>query len=230
MKCWNVRAPENAVLVREVATLSGGISAGAFSPDFEKLLLGDSTGKVHLFSLNETEPGEKPPLLIRKVLTPHSEPLPPSSSDQSMESENERTASEIARDFIERNQIIIHQDEYVGAIQGPNYASTGLFARQDHKNCDPEKRIRRKLREVSARRYQYKRQEFSELPQNSSCSNPLQHISNVARELDVSLLEGDNELDLNFVDEHDFKLDLSPSFAHLNIDESDSEGKPRKFL
>lgn len=39
--------------MRTVLSLSGGISAGAFSKDFSKLLIGDATGKVHLINVND---------------------------------------------------------------------------------------------------------------------------------------------------------------------------------
>jgi hypothetical protein len=47
-----VRAPRGEAFVRTVLSLSGGISAGAFSKDFSKLLIGDATGKVHLIDMD----------------------------------------------------------------------------------------------------------------------------------------------------------------------------------
>ncbi|TVY49371.1 Rik1-associated factor [Lachnellula occidentalis] len=59
LKAWNIHeAPGNA-LVRHVLEVSGGISVGAFSRDFSKLLIGDATGKVHLLAYDDSELDEE---------------------------------------------------------------------------------------------------------------------------------------------------------------------------
>ena len=49
-----MRAPKGEAFVRTVLSVSGGISAGAFSKDFSKLLIGDATGKVHLIEVDDS--------------------------------------------------------------------------------------------------------------------------------------------------------------------------------
>lgn len=228
LKCWNIRAPQDAVLVRDVATLSGGISAGVFSPNFEKLLIGDSTGKVHLFSLDDMEPGDRRPPVMRKALIPHTEPSPSLSQNQDVEPDSERTAAEIAREFIAKGQILIHKDEYIGAIQGPDYASTNLFAPADHKHNDPTRRVRRAFRKEQAERYQNRSLDLPRLQGGVCSSNTRQHASNMKQDLDLTVLEPSVGLDLVIVDDGDFTFELGPRFALLDLDE-DEEGKPPAY-
>ncbi|RAL61727.1 hypothetical protein DID88_002795 [Monilinia fructigena] len=55
VKAWDIKRPRGKALVREVLAASGGIGAGAFSPDFSKLIIGDATGKVHLLTRSEND-------------------------------------------------------------------------------------------------------------------------------------------------------------------------------
>ena len=59
VKAWDVRKPKGNAFVRTVLSVSGGITAGAFSENFSRLLIGDATGKVHLLGIDEEseEPG-----------------------------------------------------------------------------------------------------------------------------------------------------------------------------
>lgn len=42
-------------------SVSGGISAGAFSKNYSKLLIGDATGKVHLLEVDDSDPNDSTP-------------------------------------------------------------------------------------------------------------------------------------------------------------------------
>lgn len=171
MKAWDVRAPKGEAYVRTVLSVSGGISAGAFSKDFSKLLIGDATGKVHLIEVGDSDDSGDPggedavvaeqrslttsrdqpamqsddrsqqPLKRPKVLIPHPEPLPPSEFEHGME-EKEQTAHAMAEAYIESGQLIVHPDRGIGAIQGPNYADTLLYRFEAHEDFDGTKPLR----------------------------------------------------------------------------------------
>jgi hypothetical protein len=53
VKAWDIRKPKGNAFVRTVLSVSGGITAGAFSNNFSQLLIGDATGKVHLLGVDE---------------------------------------------------------------------------------------------------------------------------------------------------------------------------------
>jgi len=220
VKAWNVRACPGHEFVRDVIKLSGGISAGKFSPDFSKLVIGDSTGKVHLLSLGQAEPSEESPLAIRKPITPHP-PLPaPLIDDDDMEIPPEQTAREIAQEFLDRQQIIIHEDEWIGAVQGPNYASTGLFYDGNkYKDEYREDSIGWSIEELGEKqqlRHNVERTRFPQLPDIQSSSRFL-HEKNLCLDLDPAVLLPETyvqlreaRVDLNFQDENDFLFELGP--------------------
>lgn len=148
VKAWNVKAPKGSTFIRDVLSVSGGISAGAFSKDFSKLVIGDATGKVHLLSIDESDGEEdnraskeifrgkfpqKSGVLLKgvklpKVIIPHQEPV----SD-----EIEATAEAMAQLYLNEGQLTVHPDRVIGAIQGPNYAETRLFMVEAHQDRDP---------------------------------------------------------------------------------------------
>ena len=53
VKAWDIRRPKGQAFVRTVLSVSGVITAGAFSSNFSNLLIGDATGKVHLLETHE---------------------------------------------------------------------------------------------------------------------------------------------------------------------------------
>jgi hypothetical protein len=220
LKAWNIRAPPGHELVRDVIRLSGGISAGRFSSDFGKLVIGDSTGKVHLLSLNQVEHSENIPTVSRKLITPHPSLLAPLIDDDDMEIPREQTAREIGQEFLDRGQIIIHEDEWVGAVQGPNYASTGLFYNveeyKDEFGQVSEGWSTQELHEKKQLRYEIEITKFPRLPDIQS-SNRFLHEKNVILDLNLSTLSPETyaqlrreRVDLNFQSENNFLLELGP--------------------
>jgi WD40 repeat protein len=228
LKAWNIRSPPGRELVRDVVRLSGGISAGKFSPDFSKLVIGDSTGKVHLLSLGQAEPSEAIPIALRKPITPHP-PLPaPLIDDDDMEIPPEQTAKEIGQEFLDRGQITIHEDEWIGAVQGPNYASTGLFYNVEEYKDElvqvSEGWSTKELREKQLLRYNVEMIEFPRLPDIQS-SNLLLHEKNVNLDLNLAALSPETyvqlreeRVDINFQSENDFLLELGPILDVEDID------------
>lgn len=199
LKAWNIRAPPGYEFVRDVVKLSGGISAGKFSPDFSKLVIGDSTGKVHLLSLGQVESSEEIPRALRRPITPHA-PLPaPLIDDNDMEIPPEQTAREIALEFLDRGQITIHEDEWIGAVQGPNYASTGLFydanKYKDEYREDSIGWSMEELREKQQLRYDVEGIKFPQLPDIQSSSRLL-HEKNLCLDLDLAALSPETYVQL----------------------------------
>lgn len=184
LKAWDVRAPEGEAHVRDVMKLSGGVYAGAFSDDFERLLIGDATGKIHLLSIEdeenatdhgfgEYEAGVAQPLIqhqflhrlqdrttkIRRPIVPHSSVA--STTGVTTDHDIPISGVAIARDFLDQNQLVLTQDPYIGVVQGPDYAATGLFRADLHKNSDPTRKWRRAVREQQA--FRLKGQPIDEL-------------------------------------------------------------------
>lgn len=161
VKAWDVRAPRKKAFVRDVLEVAGGISAGAFSKDYSKLLIGDATGKVHLLAYDDSD-------LVEPIITP----LPPTNAAASLnpllraasgngrpgqpiskrpkaiiqhtEPSNAGSANDdpsdkdepIGREFLEEQQLILHPDPCIGVVQGPNYHSTAFFRLEAHEEED----------------------------------------------------------------------------------------------
>ncbi|KAG7010052.1 hypothetical protein G7Y79_00001g003240 [Physcia stellaris] len=133
VKYWDVnRAPEDA-LIKDIAQLQAGVSCGSFSPDGASLLVGDSTGGVHLLAsgpgyLTEEERkfGKGP---IGYIPAPRDDPSP---------SEHETGPGQgqlAAQDLLTSEQLTMHSIFGVG--QGPAYA--GPYAAYAHDVGPPSK-------------------------------------------------------------------------------------------
>lgn len=229
LKAWNIRAPPGHEFIRDVIRLSGGISAGKFASDFSKLVLGDSTGKVHLLSLGQVEPSEESPIALRKPITPHPPLQAPLIDDDDMEIPPEQTARQIGQEFLDRGQIVIHEDMWVGAVQGPHYASTGLFYNveeyKDEFGQHSEGWSTQELEEKQQLRYNVETIKFPQLPYIQSSSRLL-HEKNVNLDLNLAVLSPETyaqlrkeRVDVDFQNENDFLLELGPI---LDIDVKDS--------
>ncbi|KAH8593290.1 hypothetical protein B0O99DRAFT_547507 [Bisporella sp. PMI_857] len=229
VKAWDVRAPKGQAFVRTVLSVSGGISSGAFSGDFSRLVIGDATGKVHLLGIDEdsdddspqeravvktaikptawlrsTIPGGKAP----KVIIPHHEISPPLQTDIGVKIE--QTADELARTYIEEGQIRLHPDRRIGAIQGPNYAELKLYRLEEHENNDGSM----PLRPTVQARQQFEilndpETRILRLP-NMRSSNKQQHEENLKKDsqllpkIPVSLR---HEVELDYEPEYEFEFD-----------------------
>ncbi|KAF4634356.1 hypothetical protein G7Y89_g3750 [Cudoniella acicularis] len=158
LKAWDIRAPPNHAFVRDVLELSGGISAGAFSKDFSKLLIGDATGKVHFLSFSESSEefsilGESSraskhniglgiAVMTRgrpKVVIPHPEPPAPSPSIETEAQNIELSGKIIGRQYIEEGQLRLHPHPAIGAVKGPNYHEIGFYRLEAHRDQDKTK-------------------------------------------------------------------------------------------
>ncbi|RYP03569.1 hypothetical protein DL764_005070 [Monosporascus ibericus] len=157
IKVWNIRHGR-AVLVKDLIEASGPIMCGAFSPDFTKLAVGDGTGRVYVMALDEDDEqnqgenkgmttvssgflqssaflrlqrGDKQQAIRRpRPFIPHGDVPPPDGPPES------QLGRVNAKEFLRNGELVIHPDESIGAVQGPNYANTGLFREEAHLNGD----------------------------------------------------------------------------------------------
>ena len=131
VKCWDIdRAPEDA-LVRDVVQLQAGISCGYFSPDHVSLLVGDSTGAVHILSSNPGGAGARQDSLPMEPqgidFIPAVRTEPPPLGEQP------GPGQLAARELLATGQLTI--DPEFGIGQGPSYA--GPYAAYAHEEGPP---------------------------------------------------------------------------------------------
>ncbi|KAI5457977.1 hypothetical protein BGZ63DRAFT_54274 [Mariannaea sp. PMI_226] len=150
VRVWNVRNRRRPY-VRNLLRAPGPISFGAFSPDRSKLAVGDATGRMFIFSLDKRDGHQKHfvniPGTARQVrrpqpLIPHPEPPMPTpdpdvDSDDGEESSDSDIEAYTRRKYLDQRKLVISGNPVIGAVQGPEYASTGLFRRDAHLNDDP---------------------------------------------------------------------------------------------
>ncbi|CAI4218153.1 unnamed protein product [Parascedosporium putredinis] len=145
VKIWNVRHKDP--LVRDLLEVPGPVSAGAFSPDFTKLAIGDASGRVYLLSVSkgDDKPGSfiklpgidgGPPRSIRRPtpFIPHPEPPPPNGAQIP-----DRSSLGVlrAQRYLAEGQLVKHPNPVLGVFQGPQYASLNLYCREAHEDDDP---------------------------------------------------------------------------------------------
>lgn len=145
VKIWNVRHKDP--LVRDLLEVPGPVSAGAFSPDFTKLAIGDASGRVYLLSVSkgDDKPGSfiklpssdgGPPRTIRRPTPyiPHPEPPPPNGAQTP---DHSSLGVLRAQRYLAEGQLVKHPNPVLGVFQGPNYASLNLYCREAHEDDDP---------------------------------------------------------------------------------------------
>ncbi|KAI1760876.1 WD40 repeat-like protein [Hypoxylon sp. FL1150] len=164
VKVWNIRHGEG-VLVRDLMEVAAPITAGAFSPDLTKLVVGDGSGRVYLLDTKDEEEDNQAPISsgflqlqrdgqqrsIRRPrpFIPHREPPEPDVCDydgyydetlvhnrSQMRSLTPETGQELAQEYLASSKLILHPDPTIGAIQGPAYAATELYRAEAHLDGD----------------------------------------------------------------------------------------------
>ncbi|KAM0335190.1 hypothetical protein ACHAQA_000231 [Verticillium albo-atrum] len=145
VKVWNVRNRMKP-LVRDLLRVDAPISSGVFSPNRAKLAIGDASGRVSLLSVDEADdqpakyikipaatqslvPTKARFVRVPKAFTPHATPPSPDGTEL-------QTGIERARAYVAQNQIQIHPNRCIGAIQGPAYAELGLYRDELHNDDD----------------------------------------------------------------------------------------------
>ncbi|KFY10263.1 hypothetical protein V492_05092, partial [Pseudogymnoascus sp. VKM F-4246] len=198
VKAWDVRAPPDEVHVADVITLSGGISAGAFSSDHSRLLIGDATGKLNVLRCGDFEEcDESPPRRRQQPIIPHYEAARSASnaSGDFLEPSPEPTAREMAQRYIDAGQLVVHSDPYIGAVQGQKYAETGLFCRQLHQGGDPQLEPLDDVMALQQKRYQGKQLVIRTTRDIEPCPES-QHQANFLMDLHPEQLDPQNAADL----------------------------------
>lgn len=195
VKVWNIRR-KRSPFVRKLLEAPGPISCGVFSPDHSKLAIGDATGRVFLFSVDDrdqieshftTLPGTNRRIRRPKQFIPHPEPKPPTESTM-----------EPSEQYLASNQLTIHPNPVIGAVQGPAYSSTGLFRLDAHAHPDPTAPLlpefERNQRSTIHASLGPRSRSLRRLKDITSSHNALDrkgHAENVSLDLDVSTLESD---------------------------------------
>ncbi|KAI0181436.1 WD40 repeat-like protein [Hypoxylon sp. FL1284] len=166
IKVWNIRQGKGA-LVRDLIEVAAPITAGAFSPDLTKLVIGDGSGRVYFLGIEDEEEdnqasvssgflqlqrdGKQRSIRRPRPFIPHREPPEPDMCgsngyrDESLVRSNEarngsylpETGQDWAREYLDTSQLILHPDPTVGAVQGPAYAETELYRAEAHLDGDP---------------------------------------------------------------------------------------------
>ncbi|KAM0464331.1 hypothetical protein ACHAPV_002888 [Trichoderma viride] len=214
VKVWNVRNKRKPYL-RTLLEAPGPISCGAFSPDLRKLVVGDATGRVFLFSIDKedepeahfvTIPGVDRQLRRPTPFIPHPEPEPPARSPGDLEGvyddDDIHIIDLVKRTFLDTKQIVINPNPTIGAVQGPEYAATGLFRREAHLNEDPAGHLlsyfeRNQRQSIDASRGGFARSvRRLRDPGEADPMMKIQHYTNRTRELDIEAISADDLADL----------------------------------
>lgn len=213
VKAWNVRAPPAEVHVADVITLSGGISAGVFSSDHSRLLVGDATGKLNVLRCGDLDEDEEfPPRRRQQPIIPHYEASRSAADGDGdlVEPSPEPTAREMAQRFVDAGQVVIHPDPYVGAVQGENYVGTGLFCRQLHHGGDPHGEPLEDVVRQQEKRYQGKQliirttRDAAPCPEAEHQKNYMLDLHLGQLSLETALVLKASRVDFAFEDENDF--------------------------
>ncbi|KAI8964990.1 WD40 repeat-like protein [Daldinia sp. FL1419] len=160
VKVWNVRQGKGE-LIRNLIEVAAPVTAGAFSPDFTKLLIGDGSGRVYLMDMEDDEEniergtsilapgvlnlevnGKQRAIRRPRPFIPHPEVPPPNYGGNEGYSDRAQSQYQLgqlrAKEYLESACITLHPDRTIGAVQGPAYPATGLFRADAHLNQDPQ--------------------------------------------------------------------------------------------
>lgn len=236
VKAWNVRAPPGEEHVADVITLSGGISAGVFSSDHSRLLIGDATGKLNVLKCGDLDEFEDSPSRRRQQpIIPHYEASRSAANGDGSGNGDlvvpspEPTAREMAQRYVDAGQVIIHPDPYIGAVQGENYVDTGLFCRQLHEGGDPYSKPLEDVERQQQKRYEGKRLIISTTRDIEPCLEP-QHQKNYMMDLQTEQLHPataveleQSGVDFSFDDENEY--DYEPDDYEPDVDVSEEAGE-----
>ncbi|KAJ6781167.1 hypothetical protein PWT90_08260 [Aphanocladium album] len=212
VKVWNIRNRRKP-FVRDLLRAPGPISCGGFSPDHSKLAIGDATGRLFLFSVAKDEklekqftmtlPGTDRRIRRPKPFTPHPEPPAPvlvQDADVMVlddADEDVDAATYARRRYLDTQQVTIHRNPVIGAVQGPQYAASGLFLRDAHLDDDPAAPLLTKFERLQQEsRHSVLGGPASRRPRSLRRLAPAslneatetRHRANVARDFDVAML------------------------------------------
>jgi len=215
VKVWNVR--DSKPFVRKLLETAAPVSCGAFSPDKQKLAIGDATGRLWLYSTDRRDEVERHYTTIggRNIrrpmpFSPHAEPPSPerdprTGSPDSMDIDTpsvEDTSESLgegqlrAQALLKTQQMVNTGNPVIGCVQGPAYETTGYFKKEAHLDEDytkpllPEIQRQQQLDKMdrpSSRHRSLLR--LSGMPPPKSPAAARRHEQNRKKDLDVESLE-----------------------------------------
>lgn len=208
VKIWNVRS-QHKPLVRVILEAPAPISAGSFSPDKTKLAIGDATGRVYLFSVNEMESlenttvklppgfvGNLKPIRRPRPYMRHGTPAPPPNHNPNPEPS---TGTDMARRYVALGQIQINPKRVIGAVKGPAYPSLGLYREELHLDGEPEAPLLAHVeqqQQVNQTMFQGKSRIRTLMKPAHDPAKDIHHGSNYAKDLHLSELPEETQLEL----------------------------------
>ncbi|KAL7623963.1 hypothetical protein AAE478_005520 [Parahypoxylon ruwenzoriense] len=147
VKVWNIRHGEG-ILVRDLIEVAAPITAGAFSPDYTRLVIGDGSGRVYLMDLEDDEDQSQSAAISSGFLSlqfngkrrvvrrprpyiPHDE-LPPPGDLEASSQPKLQIGQERAKEYLSTSRLVMYPDATIGAVQGPAYAETKLYRAEAH--------------------------------------------------------------------------------------------------
>jgi hypothetical protein len=187
-----------------------------FCPDKTRLVVGDASGRVFMFSVQEEKeqlmsstkvplPGtggfrtiQRPPAII-----PHPDPPAPTHDAEGRPIVSE-SGPVIGRGYLESRHLERHFDPTIGVVQGPRYAETGLFRREMHFNEDPNMPLLAQWEAVQQEACKPSWRFMSRRRDQRNVHKPLKevenleerHIRNKGLDLDIEALAAETRLSL----------------------------------
>ncbi|KAM3521481.1 hypothetical protein MY4038_009028 [Beauveria bassiana] len=221
VKVWNIRNRRKP-FVRDLLRAPGPISCGSFSPDHSKLAIGDATGRLFLFSTTKEKLFEERFSRVHQTtkqlvhrsrpFTPHPDPPrpPPVHDPDAMlldgpnhnndDVDTADSATYARRRYLDTQQLTLHRNPVIGAVQGPQYAASGHFLHDAHLDDDPAAPLLTKYERLQLesrhsvlggagclRRRSLRR--LVPAPAVVDDATEQQHRGNVARDFDVAALD-----------------------------------------
>ncbi|KAI9836209.1 MAG: hypothetical protein M1819_001546 [Sarea resinae] len=152
VKSWDIRRSSEDVHMEDVAQLPSGIMSGAFSPGYDKLLVGDASARVHVLSVGggAADPNgdgnmgftnvEQIPLIRTSNSSPSSQPQQNTTTATSASAAPEQAptpSADAARELLATGQLTMHP--IFGAGKGPAYKGPyALYARPANQGPTPK--------------------------------------------------------------------------------------------
>ncbi|KAM3436607.1 hypothetical protein MY4824_004200 [Beauveria thailandica] len=220
VKVWNIRNRRKP-FIRDLLRAPGPISCGSFSPDYSKLAIGDATGRLFLFSTTKEQQFEERFSRVHQItkqlvhrsrpFTPHPDPPPPTpvhdpdamlldGTTTNNDNDTADSATYARRRYLDTQQLTLHRNPVIGAVQGPQYAASGHFLRDAHLDDDPAAPLLTKYERLQLesrhsvlgsatclRRRSLRR--LAPPPAVVDDATEQQHQGNVARDFDVAALD-----------------------------------------
>lgn len=208
VKVWDIRQ-EGAVFIRDLIECAGPVTFGAFSPDCTQLVVGDGSGRVYLLALDEGQAdtpmaptpgfvnfeisGRQKTIRRPRPFIPH--PEVPAPQDDSIQPQ---LGPERAHGYLERQELQLHPDPTIGAVQGPNYMDCGLFCTELHSHCDVSEPLLAaydRLQQENHKGFSLRRLARLRDPRQSDCLQSA-HSQNRLLDLNIEDLDAETRRDL----------------------------------